>query len=80
MDGLDGYPSVVVHAAQPGGRRVYIRGEDAGLATSLADVTEFLRRAGLEDAPLDDPDFIEWRGGGSAIWPAQVDDPDGDQR
>ncbi|MFE1953315.1 MULTISPECIES: hypothetical protein [Streptomyces] len=77
MDGLDGYPSVVVHAAQPGGRRVTIRGEDAGLAHSLADVVEFLRRAGLEDAPLHDPDFIEWRGGGSAIWPAHLDDPDG---
>ncbi|WP_338693241.1 hypothetical protein V2W30_02470 [Streptomyces sp. Q6] len=77
MDGLDGYPSVVVHAAQPGGRRVTIRGEDVGLATSVADVTEFLRRAGLDDAPLDDPDVIEWRGGGTAIWPARIDDPDG---
>ncbi|MFJ9038708.1 hypothetical protein ACIRF8_19210 [Streptomyces sp. NPDC102406] len=76
MDGRDGYPSVVVHAAQPGGRRVAIHGEDAGLATSRADVVEFLRRAGLDDAPLDDPDFIEWRGGGSAVWPTRVDTPD----
>ncbi|MFI7382683.1 hypothetical protein [Streptomyces sp. NPDC049813] len=76
MDGLDGYPTVVVHAAQPGGRRVAIQGEDVGLATSRADVVEFLRRAGLQDAPLDDPDFIEWRGGGSAMWPALTSSPD----
>ncbi|WP_353940457.1 hypothetical protein ABII15_01830 [Streptomyces sp. HUAS MG91] len=74
--GRDGYPSVVVHAAQPGGRRVHIRGEDAGLARSMTDLAEFLRRAGLEDAPLDDPDVVEWRGGGSGIWPARIDDPD----
>ncbi|MBO1332885.1 hypothetical protein J3486_16760 [Streptomyces sp. VRA16 Mangrove soil] len=73
---MGGYPTVVVHAAQPGGRRVHINGEDAGLATSLADVVEFLRRAGLEDAPLDDPNVVEWRGGGSGLWPARVVDPD----
>ncbi|MCX3062830.1 hypothetical protein [Streptomyces beihaiensis] len=71
---VEGYPQVVVHAGQPGGRRVTIRGEDAGLARSFDDVVEFLRRAGLDDAPLDDPEFVEWRGGGSAIWPAQVPD------
>ncbi|MEU6387745.1 hypothetical protein [Streptomyces sp. NPDC046939] len=75
-DGLDGYPTVVVHATQPGGRRVTVHGEDAGLATSRADVVELLRRAGFEDARLDDPDFIEWRGGGNAVWPALTSSPD----
>ncbi|XIG79672.1 hypothetical protein C1N81_10195 [Streptomyces sp. SGAir0957] len=73
---MNAYPSVVVHAAQPGGRRVAIHGEVAGLATSRADVVELLRRAGLADTPLDDPDVIEWRGGGSAVWPALTSSPD----
>ncbi|MFI5658650.1 hypothetical protein [Streptomyces sp. NPDC051684] len=76
MDGFDGFPSVVVHVGQPGGRQVTIRGESVGVARSVADVAEFLRRAGLADAPLDDPDVVEWRGGGSGIWPARAVDPD----
>ncbi|MFE5023950.1 hypothetical protein ACFRAO_11705 [Streptomyces sp. NPDC056656] len=72
MDEPEGFPPVVVHASQPGGRRVTIRGEDAGLATGQEDVLEFLRRAGLEDARLDDPELVEWRGGGTQVWPAQI--------
>ena len=55
----------------PGGRRVMIHDRDAGLATSLADVLEFLRRAGLDDLDETDltrPDLIEWRGPGPTTW------------
>ncbi|MFE7516003.1 hypothetical protein ACFU8I_32935 [Streptomyces sp. NPDC057540] len=60
---------IVVHPPSPtGGRRVTVRqGGILGLAHSDRDVTEFLRRAGLEDADrlLDDPRWVEWRGGGA---------------
>jgi hypothetical protein len=62
---------VIVHAPGPGGRRVTIRGEHAGIATGPADVVEFLRRAGLEDldvADLQRPDLIDWRGAGPDTW------------
>lgn len=64
------HPPVVVHPPSPsGGRRVTIRGEIVGLAHGLADLREFLRRAGApEDAALDDPELIEWRGGGPDVW------------
>ncbi|MBP8538574.1 hypothetical protein [Streptomyces sp. MK37H] len=62
-------PPIVVHPPSPsGGRRVTIRGEIAGLAHSPTDVLEFLRRAGAEDVRLDDPELIEWRGGGPDVW------------
>ncbi|MFC9593852.1 hypothetical protein [Streptomyces sp. NPDC056944] len=58
---------IVVHPPSPtGGRRVTVRqGGIVGLAHSDRDVTEFLRRAGLDDADglLDDPSWVEWRGG-----------------
>ncbi|MFJ4738683.1 hypothetical protein [Streptomyces sp. NPDC088775] len=58
-------PIVVHHPSPTGGRRVVIGGEIAGLAHDDRDLVEFLRRAGLEDASglLDDPHWIEWRGG-----------------
>ena len=62
---------VIVHPPGPGGRRVTIRGQDAGLARSLADLIEFLRRAGLDDvteADLTRPDLVEWRVGGPELW------------
>lgn len=61
---------VIVHAPGPAGRRVSIRGEHAGTATRLADLLEFLRRAGLDPDTLSltDPDVIEWRGGGPGVW------------
>ncbi|MDW6057421.1 hypothetical protein SAZ11_04255 [Streptomyces sp. FXJ1.4098] len=62
---------VVVHPPGPdGGRRVTIRGELVGTAYHLLDVVEFLRRSGLPevDTGIDDPDLIEWRGGGSGMW------------
>ncbi|ARX87853.1 hypothetical protein SMD44_07335 [Streptomyces alboflavus] len=42
-----------------------VRDEIAGLAHSDEDLIEFLRRASLPDAEslLDDPRWVEWRGG-----------------
>lgn len=65
-------PTVIVYPPdEEGGRRVRVDGEILGRATSLADVTEFLRRAGLED--VDEVDvagagWIVWRGGGPDDW------------
>jgi hypothetical protein len=65
-------PPVIVYPPSPtGGRRVRADGEILGLARSLRDVAEFLRRAGLEldeDAVAESP-LIEWRGGGPELWP-----------
>jgi hypothetical protein len=62
---------VIVHPPVGGRRRVTIRGEPVGTARGLADLLEFLRRAGLaeDDIPLDDPGFVDWRGGGPGDWP-----------
>ncbi|MEV4424083.1 hypothetical protein AB0K23_01645 [Streptomyces sp. NPDC049602] len=57
---------IVVHRPSPtGGRRVTASGEILGLAYDDHDLVEFLRRAGLPDAEamLDDPTWVEWRGG-----------------
>ncbi|WP_329208342.1 hypothetical protein OG257_16035 [Streptomyces sp. NBC_00683] len=57
---------IVVHGlSSSGGRRVTINGQIVGLAHDDRDLVEFLRRAGLDDARhlLDDPHWIEWRGG-----------------
>ncbi|MFF6847178.1 hypothetical protein [Streptomyces antimycoticus] len=67
-----GMPRVVVQPPSPtGGRRVRVDGVILGVAYGEADLREFLRRAGLEDA--DDVDveaspLIEWRGGGPRVW------------
>jgi hypothetical protein len=63
---------VVVHPVSPdGGRVVTVRGDRIGVAFHLLDVVEFLRRAGLPEADtaIDDPELIEWRGGGPDVWP-----------
>ncbi|WP_329321694.1 hypothetical protein [Streptomyces sp. NBC_01262] len=67
---MDDRVPVVVHELADGGRRVTINGEPVGRATSIADLVEFLRRAGLDEADviLDDPTLIEWRGGGPDVW------------
>ncbi|WP_269857071.1 hypothetical protein [Streptomyces sp. RPT161] len=63
-------PPIVVHAPHGGERRMTVLGEPVGVATSLADVEEFLRRVGLDpdDLALDDRDLIEWRGDGPDLW------------
>jgi hypothetical protein len=62
---------IVYPPDEQGGRRVRADGEILGRATSLADIVEFLRRAGLDDVTDTDvtsADWIEWRGGGPDVW------------
>jgi hypothetical protein len=62
---------VVVSPPSPsGGRRVRVDGEILGLAYSLHDIAEFLRRAGLDLDPAEvaESPLIEWRGGGPDQW------------
>ncbi|MFD8131884.1 hypothetical protein [Streptomyces mirabilis] len=63
-------PVVVLSPESDGGRRVVIRGKYTGTAYTLFDVLDFLHRAGLpaEDRVVDDPELIEWRGGGPYDW------------
>ncbi|MGW3209769.1 hypothetical protein [Streptomyces sp. NPDC001135] len=67
-------PVVVLPPSQDGGRRVTVRGERMGTAYSLFDVLDFLHRTGLPtaDMAIDDPELIEWRGGGPYDWPNSV--------
>ncbi|TDU05010.1 hypothetical protein EDD99_3495 [Streptomyces sp. 846.5] len=57
----------VVDALRPF-RRVEILGVQVGKAFGLVDVIEFARRAGLEDIVLDDPESVQWVGGGPEVW------------
>lgn len=64
-------PVIVYPPAETGGRRVRMDGKILGLAHSLRDVAEFLRRAGLDDfdeADVEQSGLIEWRGGGPEVW------------
>ncbi|MCF3960277.1 hypothetical protein [Streptomyces fuscigenes] len=64
---------IVVHRPSPsGGRRVTIRDRIIGLAHSDHDLIVFLEGAGLldPDTLLDDPTWVEWRGGRPHEWEA----------
>ncbi|MFC5213824.1 hypothetical protein [Streptomyces coerulescens] len=63
-------PVVVSPPESDGGRQVTIRDEPTGTAYSLFDVMDLVHRAGLpaEDRAVDDPELIEWRGGGPYDW------------
>ncbi|MFI8433772.1 hypothetical protein ACIGJO_08475 [Streptomyces sp. NPDC079020] len=64
---------IIVHRPSPsGGRRVTVRGQILGLAFSDHDLTVFLADAGLLDPDLllDDPRWVEWRGGRAHKWDA----------
>lgn len=63
-------PVAIEPPTQAGGRRVRVGGEILGTAYQAADILEFLRRAGLDPdtIQLDDPDLIEWHGGGPEVW------------
>lgn len=67
-------PIVVHRPSASGGRRVTVRGEIVGLAHSDGDLVVFLERVGLPDADLngllDDPRWVEWRGGRAHEWEA----------
>jgi hypothetical protein len=69
---MAGAPHVVIDPPdERGGRRVRVDGEVLGRAYGLRDVTEFLRRAGLEDVEEEQvaaSALIEWRGGGPTTW------------
>lgn len=65
------HPPIVVHQLSPtGGRRVTARGEVLGTAHSDHDLVVFLEAAGLQDPDrlLDDPAWVEWRGGCEHQW------------
>ncbi|MEV4443345.1 hypothetical protein AB0K09_30985 [Streptomyces sp. NPDC049577] len=62
-------PPVVVHPLVEGTRLVKIHGRSAGKAHSLEDLERFLREAGLRDIDVDNSTVVEWRGGGSSMWP-----------
>ncbi|MET7475732.1 hypothetical protein ABZT17_15400 [Streptomyces sp. NPDC005648] len=70
---------VVLPPDADGGRAVTINGERTGTAYSLFDVLDFVHQAGLpaEDHAVDDPELIEWRGGGPYEWNGGPDQPDG---
>ncbi len=53
---------------RPPYRRVEILGTVVGKAYGLQDVTEFARRAGLEDVDLANTDSVRWEGGGPGFW------------
>lgn len=61
---------IVLPPLARGGRRVRVDGEILGLAHNLADIAEFLRRAGLEIDPaeLAESPWIDWRGVGPERW------------
>ncbi|MFE4703333.1 hypothetical protein ACFRIC_40370 [Streptomyces sp. NPDC056738] len=64
-------PIIVYPPDEQGGRRVRLDGEILGLAYSLQDIAEFLRRAGLDDpdpAWVEATALIDWRGGGPDVW------------
>lgn len=70
-EGMSGPIRVIVHPPSPrGGRRVRVDGEILGLAHNVADVAEFLRRAGLEIDPAEvaGAPWVDWRGVGPERW------------
>ncbi|MFJ3235816.1 hypothetical protein [Streptomyces sp. NPDC086787] len=67
-------PIVVHRPSDKGGRRVsvHIHGQDESLGTAFSDrdVVAFLEAAGITDPEtvLDDPRWVEWRGGPAHDW------------
>ncbi|WP_406266244.1 hypothetical protein OH779_19910 [Actinacidiphila glaucinigra] len=60
----------VMPPGDTGGRVVRVDNEVLGTAYRMADLLEFLRRAGFDADMADvvDPELIEWRGGGPDTW------------
>ncbi|MEU6072093.1 hypothetical protein ABZ864_48670 [Streptomyces sp. NPDC047082] len=69
-------PVVVHRPSHTGGRRVtvHIHGHDKILGTAYSDqdLVVFLEAAGITDPDvlLDDPRWVEWRGGAAHAWSA----------
>ncbi|MFJ9890865.1 hypothetical protein ACIQRW_34145 [Streptomyces sp. NPDC091287] len=65
-------PIVVRRPSPTGGRHVTVRGRILGLAYSDHDLVVFLADAGLLDPDLllDDPAWVDWRGGRAHGWGA----------
>ncbi|MFF3146384.1 hypothetical protein ACFVRU_32870, partial [Streptomyces sp. NPDC057927] len=63
-------PVIVAPPSDTGGRRVRVHGENLGLAYNLEDLSEFLRRAGLDVDPVNAAvsPLIDWRGVGPEYW------------
>ncbi|MFE6485095.1 hypothetical protein ACFVGN_19440 [Streptomyces sp. NPDC057757] len=70
-EGMTGRIRVTVLPPSPtGARRVRVDGEILGLAHNLADITEFLRRAGLDLDPTEvaQSPWINWQGTPPNSW------------
>ncbi|MFF8513242.1 hypothetical protein ACF064_34820 [Streptomyces sp. NPDC015492] len=73
---MNSVPITVHRPSASGGRRVSVRrgGQDEilGLAHSDHDLVVFLEAAGLPDPEtvIDDPAWVEWRGGRAHRWSA----------
>ncbi|MEU9376112.1 hypothetical protein AB0D94_20375 [Streptomyces sp. NPDC048255] len=68
---------IVIHPVSPkGGRKVTLHAlgvdADLGRAFTPGDVSEFLRKAGLEDVDLSEDGPIRWEGGGPEVWTADI--------
>ncbi|MEU4360007.1 hypothetical protein [Streptomyces virginiae] len=68
---------IVIHPVSPqGGRKVTVHAfgvdADLGRAFTPGDVSEFLRRAGLEDVELSEDGPIRWEGGGPEAWTGDI--------
>ncbi|MBU3867458.1 hypothetical protein KN815_26395 [Streptomyces sp. 4503] len=63
---------VVVDEPLDGRRRVLLDGQDVGVVVSADELRRLLQRAGVleENATLDNPELIDWHGGGPGDWPA----------
>ncbi|MET9881148.1 hypothetical protein ABZZ36_42225 [Actinacidiphila glaucinigra] len=62
--------TVAMPPSNPGGRVVWANDAVLGTAYRVADLLEFLRRAGINPdiISLVDEDAIEWRGAGADMW------------
>ncbi|MFJ3204600.1 hypothetical protein [Streptomyces sp. NPDC086989] len=68
---------IVIHPVSPrGGRKITVHAlgvdADLGRAFTPADVSELLRRAGLEDVELSEEGPIRWEGGGPEVWTSDI--------
>ncbi|MDK9494826.1 hypothetical protein QEZ40_003461 [Streptomyces katrae] len=70
---MNAEPLIVVEPPDSRGlREVRVRGEVVGRAWSPGDLRGLLRRAEVpEDLDLEAGELVDWRGGGSEVWPAR---------